>query len=163
MSYDLKHAKPLSPDPISSEFVPQSYLTCGLDTASHFFDVQTAYLSGNVFSEVFIPTPVPAHVRLPEYYTAEPSRPPTPNFADYPIRVDGITIYDPKNNPRFPMLTKRFITTILFQTKEKKQNLKTPNFKLRIKIRSQIQIPRPESLSSISRFKYRIQTNSSYI
>ena len=61
------------------------------------------------FSEVIIPTPVPAHIRLPEYYTADHSRPPTPNFADYPLRVDGITIYDPQNDHRFPILADRFI------------------------------------------------------
>ena len=41
----------------------------------------------NFSSEVLKSTPVPAHNRIPEYYTAEHSRPPTPNFADYPIRV----------------------------------------------------------------------------
>ena len=51
------------------------------------------------------------HVRIPEYYTYDQSRPPIPNFADYPIRVDGITIYDPQNDPRFPILAERFITT----------------------------------------------------
>ena len=45
-------------------------------------DAQTAFLSGHLSSEVIIPTPVPAHIKLPEYYTAELSRPPTPNFAD---------------------------------------------------------------------------------
>ena len=49
-------------------------------------------------------------ISLPEYYTADHSRPPNHNFADYPIRVDGATKYNPKNDPRFPILTKRFIT-----------------------------------------------------
>ena len=34
-------------------------------------DAQTAFLSGNLFSEVIMPTPVPAHIRQPEYYTAD--------------------------------------------------------------------------------------------
>ena len=108
-----QHDQLLSSDtPHSSDFVPQSYLTSGLDTASLLSsDVQTAYLSGNLFSEILVPTPVAPHVRIPEYYTYDQSRPPTPNFADYPIRVDGITIYDPQNNPRFPILAERFITT----------------------------------------------------
>ena len=42
--------------------------------------------------EVLVPTPVPAHIRLPENYTADHSR----QFADYPIRVNGTTSYDPK-------------------------------------------------------------------
>ena len=84
-----QHAQPSS-DTHSSELFPQSYLTSGLDIASLLSsDAQTAYLSGHFFSEVIIPTPVPAHIRLPEYYTADHSRPPTPNVADYPIGVDG--------------------------------------------------------------------------
>ena len=108
-----QHAQPLSSDTAhSSDFVPQSYLTSGLDTDSLLSsDVQTAYLSGNLFSEVLVPTHVAPHVRIPEYYTFDQSRPPTPNFADYPILVDGITIYDPQNDPRFPILAERFITT----------------------------------------------------
>ena len=61
------------------------------------------YLSGNLFSEVLVPTPVAPHVRIPEYFTFDQSRTPTPSFADYPIRVDRITIYDPQNDPRFPI------------------------------------------------------------
>ena len=120
-----QHAQPLSSDTHSSEFLPQSYFTSGLDTDSLLSsDAQTAFLSGNLFS---IPTPVPPHIRLPEYYTADHSRPPTPNFADYPIRVDGTTIYDPENDPRFPILTERFITNNdhdQLSKKTKKQNLK---------------------------------------
>ena len=48
------HAQPLSSEsPHSSELVPQPYFTSGVDTASLISsDVQTAYLSGNLFSEV---------------------------------------------------------------------------------------------------------------
>ena len=106
-----QHAQPLSSETHSSELIPSSYFTSGFDTASRLSsDAQTAFLSGNLFSEIIIPSPVPAHIRLPEYYTADHSRPPTPNFADYPLRVDGITIYDPQNDPRFPILADRFIT-----------------------------------------------------
>ena len=102
-----QHAQPLSSETHSSELIPSSYLLLVLLLSS---DAQTAFLSGNLFSEVIIPTPAPANIRLPEYYTADHSRPPTPNFADYPLRVDGITIYDPQNDPRFPILAERFIT-----------------------------------------------------
>ena len=86
---------------------PQSYFTSGLETASLLSsDAQTAFFSGILFSEV---THVPAHIRIPEYYTAEFSRPPTPDFTDYPIRVDGTTVYDPSHDPRFSILTERFI------------------------------------------------------
>ena len=122
-----QHAQPLSSETHSSELVPSPYFTSGFDTASLLSsDAQTALLSGNLFSEVIIPTPVPAHVRLPEYYTADHSRPPTPNFADYPLRADGITIYDPQNDPRFSLLAERFffLITIFYLIKEKKQNSK---------------------------------------
>ena len=36
-------------------------------------DVQTAFLSGNLFSEVLVPTPVQPTVRLSEYFTADTS------------------------------------------------------------------------------------------
>ena len=36
---------------------------------------------------------------------------PAPDFADYPIRKDGITVYDSKNDPRFTVLTERFLTS----------------------------------------------------
>ena len=100
----------MSSDTHSSELILLLIIGSGLETASLLsLDAQTAFLSGNLFSEVLIPTPVPAHIRLPEYYTADHSRPPTPNFADYPLRVDVITIYDPQNDPRFPILAERFI------------------------------------------------------
>ena len=87
------------------------------------------------FSEVIIPTPVPAHNRLPEYYLADHSRPPTPNFADYPLRVDGITIYDPQNDPRFPILAQRFIANNDLLSQKRKaielKSLQTSNLELK--------------------------------
>ena len=121
-----QHAQPLSSETRSSEFVPSPYFTSGFETASLLSsNPQTALLSGNIFSEVIRPTPVPAHVQIPEYYLADHSRPPTPNFADYPLRVDGITIYVPQNDPRFPILAERFITkNDLLSNKRKETELK---------------------------------------
>ena len=112
----------MSSETNSSEFIPSPYFTSGFETTSLLSsDAQTAFLSGNLFSEVLIPTPDPAHIRLPEYYTADQS--PTPTFADYPLRVGGITIYDPQNDPRFPILAERLLQiTIFYLKKEKKQN-----------------------------------------
>ena len=105
-----QHAQPLSSETHSSEVIPSPYFTSGFETASLLSsDAQTAFLSGNLLSEVMIPTLVPAHIRLSEYYTADHSRPPTPNFADYLLRDDGITIYDLQNDPRFPIPAERFI------------------------------------------------------
>ena len=119
-----QHAQPLSSETNSSEFIPSPYFTSGFETASLLSsDAQTTFFSGNLFSEVIRPTPVPAHIRIPEYYTADQSRPPTPNSADYPLRVDGITIYDPQNDPRFPILAETSLQiTISYLKKIKKQN-----------------------------------------
>ena len=130
----------MSSETNSSELVPSPYFTSGFDTASLLSsNAQTAFLSGDLFSQVVIPTPVPAHVRLPEYYTAEHSRPPTPNFADYPLRVDEITIYDPQNDPRFPILAERFIANNdLLSYKRKETELKplqTPNLELKFEVK----------------------------
>ena len=124
-----QHAQPLSSDTHSSELIPSPYFTSGLETASLLSsDAQTAFLSGNLFSEVLLPTPVPAHIRLPENQTADHSRHPIPNFADYPLRVDGITIYDPQNDPRFSILAERFIANNnLLSHKRKKNRIKTPS------------------------------------
>ena len=104
------HAQPLSSDTQSSEILPRSKLSSGIDTASLVSsDVQTAYLAGNHFSEVLLPTLVAPIVRRSEYFTADNSSPPTPNFADYPLRVHGIIIYEPQSASRFTSLTERFI------------------------------------------------------
>ena len=136
-----QHAQPLSPGSNtthSSDFVPQ-YFTSGIDTASLLSsDVQTAFFSGNHFSEVLIPTPVPSHVRFPEYFTSQHSRPPTPNFADYPLRVDGTTIYKPQADPRFPVLTERFIdnndTLSTKRIETELKSLQNPNLELKFEV-----------------------------
>ena len=124
-----QYAQPLSSETHSSELIPSPYFTSGFETASLLSsDAQTAFLSGIFFSEVIIPTPVPTHSRLPEYYTADHSRPLTPNFADYLLRVDGITIYDPQNDPRFPILAERFIANNhLLSQKRKETELRSPD------------------------------------
>ena len=123
--------------------MPSPYFTSGFETASLLSsDAQTAFLSF-LFSEVIIPTPVPAHIRLPEYYTADQSRPPTPSFADYPLRVDGITIYDPQNDPRFPILAERFITNNELLSQKRKETelkrLQTPNLELEFEVKVKFQ------------------------
>ena len=63
-----QHAQPLSSDTPSSELFQSPYFTSGIETASLLSsNAQTAFLSGDLFSQVVIPTPVPAHIRLPEY------------------------------------------------------------------------------------------------
>ena len=139
-----QHAEQLSSETHSSELILSPYFTSGLETASLLSsDAQTAFLSGNLFSEVLIPTPVSAHIRLPEYHTADHSRPPTPNFADYPLRVDGITIYDPQNDPRFPILTERFIANNDLLSHKRKttelKRLRTPNLGLKFEVKVKFQ------------------------
>ena len=150
----------MSSGPNSSEFIPSPYFTSGFETASLLFsDAQTAFLSGNLFSEVIIPTPVPAYIRLPEYYTADQPRPPTPNFADYPLRVDGITIYDPQNDPRFPILAERFITiNDLLSQKRKETELKrlqTPNLELKFEVKVKLQVLNPHPIFHVSKIEHK--------
>ena len=151
-----QHAQPLSSETHSSELIPSPHFFSGFETSSLFSsDAQTAFLSGNLFSEVIIHTPVPAQIRLPEYYTADHSRPPTPNFADYPLRVDGITIYDPQNDARFPILAERFIANYdLLPQKRKETELKrlqTPNLELKFEVKVKFQGLNPHLNSHVSK------------
>ena len=155
-----QHAQSLSSETNSSDFIPSPYFTSGFDTASLLSsDAQTAFLSGNLFSEVIIPTPVPAHIRIPEYYTADQSRPPTPNFADYPLRVDGITIYDPHHDPRFPILAERFITNndlLSYKRKETElKRLQTPNLELKFDVKVKFQALNPHPTFHASKIEHK--------
>ena len=155
-----QHAKPLSSEPHSSEHIPSPYFTSGFETASLLSsNAQTEFLSGDLFSQVVIPTPVPAHVLLPDYYTAEHSRPPTPNFADYPLRIDEITIYDSQNDPRFPILAERFIANNdLLSHKGKETELKrlqTPNLELKFEVKVKFQDLNPHPIFHVSKIEHK--------
>ena len=155
-----QHAQPLSAETHSSELIPSPYFTSGFETASLLSsDAQTAFLSGNLFSEALIPTPVPAHIRLPEFYTADHSRPPTPNFADYPLRVDRITIYDTQNDPRFSISAGRFIANNdLLSQKRKETELKrlqTPNLELKFEVKVKFQGLNPHPIFHISKIEHK--------
>ena len=146
----------MSSETHSSELIPSPSFTTGLETASLLSsDAQTAFLCGNLFSEVLIPTPVPAQFRLPEYYTADHSIP--PNFADYPLRVDEITIYDPQNDPRFPILAERFIANNdLLSHKRKETELKrlqSPNLELKFEVKVKFQGLNPHPIVHVSKTK----------
>ena len=154
-----QHAQPLSSDTPSSELFQSHYFTSGFETASLLSsNPQTAFRS-DLFSQVVIPTLVPAHIRLPEYYTAEHSRPPTPNFADYPLRVDGITIYDPQNDPRFPILAERFINNNdLLSHKRKETELKrlqTSNLELKFEVKVKFQGLNPHPIFHVSKIEHK--------
>ena len=155
-----QHAQPLSSETNSSEFLPSPYFTSGFETTSLLFsDAQTAFLSGNLFSEVIISTPVPAHIRLPEYYTADQSRPPTPDFADYPLRVDGITIYDPEHDPRFRILAERFITNNDLSSQKRKETelkrLPTPNVEPKFEVKVKFQGLNPNPMFHVSKIEHK--------
>ena len=150
----------MSSETNSSEIIPSPYFTSGFETASLLSsDAQTAFLSGNFFSEVIIPTPVPARIRIPEYYTADQCRLPTPNFADYPLRVDGITIYDPQNDPRFLFLAKRFVANNdLLSQKRKETELKrlqTPNLELQFEVKVKFQGLNPHPIFHVSKIEHK--------
>ena len=151
----------MSSETHSSELIPSPYFTSGFETASLLSsDAKTAFLSLNLFSDVIIPTPVPARFRLPEYYTADHSRPPTLNFADYPLRFDGITIYDPQNDPRFPILAERFFANNdLLSQKRKETELKrlqTPNLDFKFEVKVKFQGLNPHPIFHVSKIEYKI-------
>ena len=144
----------------SSELIHSPYFTSGFETASLLSsDAQTAFLSGSLFSEVLVPTPVPAHIRLPEYYTADQSRPPTPIFADYPLRDDGLTIYDPQNDPRFSILAESFFTNNdLLSHKRKETELKrfqTTNLDLKFEVKVKFQGLNPHPIFHVSKIEHK--------
>ena len=153
-----QHAHSLSSETHSSELDPQSKFTSGLDTASLLSsDAQTAFFSGILFSEIVIPNPVSAQIRIPEYYTAGHSRPPTPNFADYPFRVDGTTIYDQAHDPRFQILTERFIANKgLLSSKRKETELKrlqTPNLELKFEVKVKFEGLNPHPVFHVAKIE----------
>ena len=47
------------------------------------FKKQKSYIIDTIFSDVLVPTPVTPHVRIPEYFTSDLSRHPTPNCRLY--------------------------------------------------------------------------------
>ena len=150
----------MSSETQSSELIPSLYYTSVFETVSLLSsDAQTAFLSGNLFSEGIIPTPVPAHIRLPEYYTAGHSRPPTPNFADYPLRVDGITIYDPQNDPRFPILAERFIANNNLLSQKRKntelKRLQTSNLERKFEVKVKFQGLNPHLIIHVSKIEHK--------
>ena len=150
----------MSSETNSSDFIPSPYFTSGFETASLLSsDAQTAFLSGNLVSEVIIPTPVAAHIRLPEYYTADHSRPPSPNFANYPLRVDGITIYDQQNDPRFPNLAERFIANNDLLSQKRKEtelkHLQTSNLELNFGVKVKFQGLNPHPIFHVSKIEHK--------
>ena len=112
-------------------------------------------------SEVIIPTPVPARIRIPEYYTVDHSIPPPPTFADYPIPipVDGTTIYDPENDPRFPILTEHFIKNNDLLSNKKKETepkrLQTPNLEIKFEVKVKIQGLNPQLVFHAAKTDYK--------
>ena len=85
--------------------------------------------------------------------------PPTPNFADYPLRVDGTTIYDPKHDPRFPILTERFITTNdLLSNKRKETELKrlqNPSLEIKFEVEVKLQGLNPHAVFHVAKTEHK--------
>ena len=90
---------------------------------------------------------------------ADHSRPPTPNFSDYPLRVDGITFYDPQNDPRFSILAERFIfNNDLLSHKRKETELKrlqTPNLELKFEVKVNFQGLNPHPIFHVSKIEHK--------
>ena len=80
-------------------------------------------------------------------------------MADYPLRVDGTTIYDLKNDPRFPILTERFITANeLLSNKRKETELKrlqTPNLEIKFEVKVKLQGLNPHPVFHVTRTEHK--------
>ena len=94
-----------------------------------------------------------------EYYTANNSRPPTPSFADYPLRLDGLNIYDPQNDPRFSILAERFIANNDLLSHERKETelkrLQTPNLELKFEVKVKFQGLNPHPIFHVSKIEHK--------
>ena len=127
----------------------------------HYFHqtFKLLFFQETFFLSVLIPTPLLAHIKIPEYYTAEFSRPPTPIFVDYLIRVDGTTIYDPPHDPRFPIPTERFIANNdLLSHKRKETELKrlqNPNSQLKFEVKINFQGFNPHPVFHVAKREHK--------
>ena len=114
-------------------------------------DVQTAYLSDNLFSEDLVPTP--------EYISNNNSRPLPPIFADYPIRVDGITIYEPRLDPRFTLLSQRYKHNNVTLSEKRKElelkRLQQPNLELIFEVRIRFQRLNPHPVIQVAKLEHK--------
>ena len=119
-------------------------------------DVQTAFLSGHFFSEVLVPTPAQPRVRLPESFTADNYRPPTPIFAE--------NQYEPKFDPRFTLLTERFINNNDILSDKRKEpefkRLQNTNFELKFAVKIEFQGLNPLPVFQVSRLEHKKYTCS---
>ena len=121
--------------------------------------MQTAYLSDNLFSDLLVSTPVQPTVRLPENFTADNSRPHFLNFASNPLRLDGITIYEPRFDSRFTLLAERVIhnnDTLSEKRKELElERLQHPNLKLGFKVIIRFQGINPHLVFQVAKLEHK--------
>ena len=112
-----------------------------------------------LFSDVLVPTPAQPTVRLPEYFTANNSRTPTPNFADYPLRVDGITIYEPRFDPRFTLPAQRFINNNDTLSEKRKEldleRLQHPNLESTFEVKIRFQGFNPHPVFQVEKLEHK--------
>ena len=75
------------------------------------------------------------------------------------LRVDGITIYDPQNDPRFSILAERFITNNdLLSQKRKESELKRlqpPNLELKFEVKVKFQGLNPHPIFHVSKIEHK--------
>ena len=119
----------------------------------------STFIPGNLFSEGIKPTPVPAHIRRPEYYSADHSRPPTPNFAEYPIRVDELLYTIQKTMPVFQFLQNALLQiTSSYLLKKKETDLKrlqTPNLEQKFEVKVKFQGINPHPLLHVAKIEHK--------
>ena len=75
------------------------------------------------------------------------------------MKVDGVTIYDPKHDRRFPILTERFITdNDLLSNKGKEtelERLQTPNLELKFDVKVKFQGLNPHPVLHVAKIEHK--------
>ena len=102
-------------------------VTSGFESASLISeDPQTISDSASNFSRVYSPssTRSDSSIQLPEYFPEEFFRPPTPNPHQYPIRVNSQSIRSPNEDPRYTVLSTRYINNSYLSKPRKRRELR---------------------------------------
>ena len=130
-------------------------VTSGFESASLISeDPQTISDSAANFSRVYSPssTRSDSSIQLPEYFP-EFSRPPTPNPHQYPIRVNSQSIRSLNEDPRYTVLSTRYINNSYLSKPRKRRELRRLQedqlvLKFEVEV---IQLPKPSSILSFNK------------
>ena len=148
----LSSSHPTIPSSVSLPF----QVTSGFESASLISeDPHTISDSAANFSRVYSPSSIlsDSSIQLPENFLEEFLRPPTPNPHEYPIRVNSTIIRTLNEDPRYTVLSIRFINNGSLSNSRKQRELqrlkKTQlTIKFEVEVTFNYSCPHPISLST---------------